>query len=87
MSAVSTFPPASIANQLAELKRERKVRERVYAHLIATKKLAKETADYQNRGLDGAIATLEALVMASDFHTVFDVVKDARERLAAKVPG
>ena len=64
MSGVMTFPPASLALQLAELKRERKMRTQVYPHLIASRKLTTEKAAYNNNGLDGAIATLERLVLA-----------------------
>lgn len=64
MSGIMTFPPASLALQLAELKRERKMRAQVYPHLIETRKLTKEKAAYHNNGLDGAIATLERLVLA-----------------------
>lgn len=62
--SVATFPPASLATQLAELRRERKQRVGVYEHLIANRKLDRRTADHRNSALDGAIATLERLVDA-----------------------
>ena len=61
---VATFPPPSLAAQLAELKRERRMRDQVYPHLIANRKLDRDKAEHNNRGLDGAIATLETLVRA-----------------------
>ena len=61
---VATFPPASLAAQLSELRRERKMRGQVYTHLIASRKLTERQAAYQNNALDGAIATLERLVDA-----------------------
>lgn len=62
--SVASFPPASLTAQLAELRRERKMRGQVYPHLIASRKLTERQAAYQNAGLDGAIATLERLVDA-----------------------
>jgi hypothetical protein len=61
---VATFPPPSLAAQLDELRRERGMRKRVYPHLIESGKIKRVEADHQNRGLDGAIATLERLVDA-----------------------
>lgn len=61
---VATFPQPSLASQLAELRRERKMRHTVYPHLIASQKLTEHQAAYQNAALDGAIATLERLVDA-----------------------
>ena len=60
---VSTFPPPSFSAQFAELKRELGMRARVYPHWIATGKLKRETADYQNRNLEAAMATLEGLAL------------------------
>lgn len=60
---VARFAPPSLAVQLAELKRERRMRERVYPHLVSSGKLKAHAADYQNNALDGAIATLERLVI------------------------
>ena len=62
--SVATFGPPSLQAQLAELKRERGMRERVYPHLVASRKLTETQAAHQNRGLDGAIATLSRLVSA-----------------------
>lgn len=61
---VAQFPPPSLRAQLDELRRERLMRDRVFPHLIASRKLTQDKADYQNRGLDGAIAALEKLVAA-----------------------
>lgn len=60
---VATFPAPSLAAQLAELKRERQMRARVYPHLVSSKKLSQKAADYQNSCLDGAIRTIERLVI------------------------
>lgn len=73
--SIATFPPPSLAAQLAELKREKAMRARVYPHWISTGKIQKHTADYNNRGLDGAIATLEAILLAPVTDTVADVLK------------
>lgn len=63
--AVAQFPPASLAAQLAELKREKKMRAGVYPHWIQTRKMTQAQADYQVGALDGAIATLDTLVRAT----------------------
>jgi len=55
------FPPPSLASQIAELKRERAMRARVYPMLIAKGTLKQRNADHQNVALDAAIATLERL--------------------------
>ena len=60
---VAAFPEPSLPAQLAELKRERQMRSRVYPHLVATRKLTQHAADYQNKALDAAIRTIERLVM------------------------
>jgi hypothetical protein len=60
--SVANFPPASLEIQLAELKRERKMRERVYPNWIQNKNLTPAKADYQMNALDGAIATIEAML-------------------------
>lgn len=57
--SVATFPPPTLQAQLAELKRERGKRNGVYPVLIAKGTLKQAAADHHNRGLDGAIATLE----------------------------
>ena len=49
-------------DQLAELNRERKMRERVYARFIADGKLTADEAHRRNDRLDAAITTLEFLV-------------------------
>jgi hypothetical protein len=86
MSAVATFPPPSLGAQLAELKREKAMRARVYPHWIATKKMTQDKADHNNRGLDGAIASLEALALAHDDSSAADILKDAGERFAKRPP-
>jgi hypothetical protein len=63
-AAVATFPPASLQAQLDELRRERLMRDRAYPHMVASRKLDQAKADHNNRGLDGAIVTLERLVEA-----------------------
>lgn len=60
--SVVTFPPPTLAAQIAELKRERAMRARVYPHWVATKKMTQAQADRQNQCLDAAIATLERAV-------------------------
>jgi hypothetical protein len=55
------LPKPSLAAQIAELKRERKMRERVYPFWITSKKIRQHDADYQMAALDAAIETLEAL--------------------------
>lgn len=62
--SVASFPPPSLALQLTELRRERKMRDQAYPHLIATRKLTERDAGYRNGALDGAIATLQRLVDA-----------------------
>ena len=60
----AAFPTPSLAVQLAELKRERMMRNRVYPHLVATRKLSQSAADYQCAALDAAIKTIEAVLTA-----------------------
>jgi hypothetical protein len=55
------LPKPDIAKQIAELKRERKMRERVYPFWITSKKIRQHDADYQMAALDAAIETLEGL--------------------------
>jgi len=62
-TSIATFPEPSLPAQLAELKRERKMRARVYPHLVSSRKLTQKAADYQNQCLDAAIATIERLVV------------------------
>lgn len=62
---IATLPPSTdLATQLAELRRERKMRDHAYPHFIETRKLTERQAMAQNAGLDGAIVTLERLVRA-----------------------
>jgi hypothetical protein len=53
--------PASLAGQIAELKRERALRANVYPKLIQAGRLDFGTAQRQTQALDAAIATLTAL--------------------------
>lgn len=55
------FPAPSLQAQLAELKREKAMRAKVYPFWVQTKKLRQADADYRNGALDAAIATLERL--------------------------
>lgn len=80
---VMTFPPASLAQQLAELKREQKMRAGVYAHWIEIKKIKPEVAAYQSNALAGAIATLETLVRATGQpgrRELIEALRRSRER-------
>jgi hypothetical protein len=61
---VVTFPPPSLQAQLDELRRERNERDRRYPLEVARRVLHDRNAQLQNRGLDGAIATLQRLVDA-----------------------
>ncbi len=49
----------TLGQQVAELKRERRMRDQVYPKLIAARKLSQKAADWQMACLDAAIATLE----------------------------
>jgi hypothetical protein len=64
MTAVASFPEPSIGAQLAELKREKKMRERVYPHWVSNRKISQKSADYQMLCLDAAIRTLERVAVA-----------------------
>lgn len=61
-ATVRKFPAPSLMCQIAELKREKSMRERVYERLIEQGTLTEEKALYQTRCLDGAIETLEGLL-------------------------
>lgn len=61
--SIAVFPEPSLPAQLAELKRERQMRARVYPHLVSSRKMTQHAADYQNQCLDAAIKTVERLVM------------------------
>lgn len=60
----ATFPKPSIAAQIGELKRERKMRDRVYPFWIKSGKIRQSDADYQLLCLDTAIETLTSLADA-----------------------
>ncbi|HEX7741396.1 MAG TPA: hypothetical protein VF442_02990 [Sphingobium sp.] len=53
------FPAPSLAAQIAELKREKAMRSRVYPFWVRSRKMRQSDADYQTLCLDAAIATLE----------------------------
>lgn len=55
----------SLAEQLQELRRERKMRVFVYPRLIGGGKMKPEDAERYNRALDAAIATLDAALKAA----------------------
>lgn len=86
MADIATFGPASLAAQLAELQRERAMRHKVYPHMIASGKLDRDKADHNNRGLDGAIKTLETLIAASGQPGRRELV-DALRKLAEHADG
>ncbi len=58
---VGKFPPPSLMCVIAELKRERSMREHVYPRLIDNGVLSEEKALYQMRCLEEAIDQLETL--------------------------
>lgn len=62
--SIAQFPAPSLALQLAELRRERQMRDRVYPHLVASRKVSERDVAYRNNALDGAIATLDVMVEA-----------------------
>jgi hypothetical protein len=59
MSDLLSALPVPLSDQIAELKRERKQRKRVYPRFITDGKLTRDAADQQMARLDAAIATLE----------------------------
>lgn len=67
----------SLSRQLAELRRERRMRDQVYPNRVARREMKQAEADYLNESLDAAIATLEWL----EAHR--DVVLRVRAELAA----
>lgn len=56
---MNTISGPSIAEQIAELKRERSMRQRVYPKWVAADRMKQEEADRNMTRLDAAIATLE----------------------------
>ena len=82
----AVLPPASLSVQLAELRREKKMRAGVYQHWIETGKIKRDVAAYQTNALDGAIATLERLVDAQNRgepgrKELIEALRTARRRL------
>lgn len=57
----ATMTDVSLSRQLAELRRERRMRDQVYPRLVAKREMKQAEADYLNESLDAAIATLEWL--------------------------
>ncbi|WP_428673625.1 hypothetical protein [Reyranella sp.] len=68
-ATVGRFPPPSLAVVIAELKRERGMRERVYPRLIDNGTLTEEKALFQQRCLEEAIDRLEELLSAERSRT------------------
>lgn len=64
-ATVGRFPPPSLPVVIAELKRERSMRERVYPRLIDNGTLPEEKALFQQRCLEEAIDRLEELHTAA----------------------
>lgn len=60
--ALMLLPPPSIEAQIAELKRERKMRERVYPKWVSGRMMTQHQSDRQMACLDAAIATLEGVL-------------------------
>lgn len=60
-ATVGRFPPPSLMCVIAELKRERGMRQHVYPRLIDNGTITEEKALYQMRCLEEAIDRLEAL--------------------------
>ena len=78
---IATFPAPSLVAQSAELKREKAMRARVYPHWIATGKIKREAAEYQNRALEAAIATIDAVALGRPVAGA-PVVDEVRAELA-----
>jgi hypothetical protein len=68
----------SLSRQIAELRRERRMRDEAYPRLVASKKMKAEEADYLIESLEAAIDTLEWLERNRE------VVLRARAELAAR---
>lgn len=58
--------PVTLAQQIEELKRERRQRAAVYPRLIAAGRISERRAAYQTYVLGSVIATLEALRRPAD---------------------
>jgi len=66
MVSRSPGPLPTLRDQVAELRRERKMRDQVYPHLINTGKLQGGEALRRNAALDAAIKTLDRLALDLD---------------------
>lgn len=64
-ATVGRFPPPSLPVVIAELKRERSMRERVYPRLVDNGTLTEDKALFQQRCLEEAIDRLEELQAAA----------------------
>jgi len=63
-ATVGRFPPPSLMCVIAELKRERSMREHVYPRLIDNGTITEEKALFQQRCLEEAIDLLDELQAA-----------------------
>jgi hypothetical protein len=54
-------PSATLADQIAEVKREIKYRKRVYPHLIAREKMTREDAEVHTLRMLAVLQTLEGM--------------------------
>lgn len=62
--------PISIQEQIAEVKRELSLRERVYPRLIANKKITEQIAERNTARLTAALRTLELVERSEPAHRV-----------------
>jgi len=70
----------SITSQIDEVQRELKERERVYAHLIASRKLRQSIADYQMDRMRSVLTTLEWLRdNETDIRAAVAAIKERRK--------
>jgi len=60
------LPPASLREQLGELERELKLRERVYPRWVREGRMTEEAGREQCRRLAGAIKTISRLLEKSE---------------------
>jgi hypothetical protein len=60
MAMSAATPTATLAEQIAEIRREMKQRERVYPRLILAGKMTQDAANRQTRFMQAALETLEA---------------------------
>jgi Ser-tRNA(Ala) deacylase AlaX len=72
--SIATLPKPRLQLQIDELRRENLMRDRVYPHLIASRKLNENAAAYQKRNMAAAAETLEALRDAAPETTVAELL-------------